>query len=619
MGGEVTETNAIPVTLGTLAAQVAALIAGDSGFYVQKSLNGSDFANVATVRTNLGLGTLAQQAASAVAITGGTINGTVIGATTAANGHFSNVMAGDAFAMPAAPRRFTAYVAQSIASPGAVYRWGGTVSGTLASSLTGYYATVLDSDVLQFSNTGQGMTLVYQGHALSAGWSGGRTTQQSFLTINGAGVAGQAAYHVSGSSFAQSSAEFGGVTGDNRGNLFGRNDQAYVAGGSGYHVLSAFGNETDIAVASNAAVEWKCGIKVVQRSFDAVRGTIADYAFSMSNGSSGAPPGWRVGFAWGGYEGWWPFTTSSRLSGLVRSSLSISPGAPPYAAGRGIDLTGIAMSDAAFASDRFRVDGGGNVGATKLSGETLQTRSSILAKTAVVSAIDVLEGGLFTGDVAITIPAPGGSGTAATATPGTVSIPLIAAVNSRGTGYAVGDTFTLTGGTYGTQAVGEITKVGSGGAVYGVRMTEPGSYSVVPTSPVATTATSGAGSGLTVTPAVQLLTVTVTGGGSNYAEHAHPEPTTAGSGTTFRQAMLKVSMTATPADLDLSNAGNATKVTTIKVGSNQVVAGRQTGWTAPTGTLSRGTFDQSTVTLPQLAQRVAALITDLTTHGLVGA
>lgn len=40
---------------------------------------------------------------------------------------------------------------------------------------------------------------------------------------------------------------------------------------------------------------------------------------------------------------------------------------------------------------------------------------------------------------------------------------------------------------------------------------------------------------------------------------------------------------------------------------------------APTGTLARTTFDQSTVTLAELAKRVAALITDLqSTHGLLG-
>lgn len=50
----------------------------------------------------------------------------------------------------------------------------------------------------------------------------------------------------------------------------------------------------------------------------------------------------------------------------------------------------------------------------------------------------------------------------------------------------------------------------------------------------------------------------------------------------------------------------------------RVVTNRQTGWAAPTGTISRATFDQSTVTLPQLAQRLAALITDLIAHGLIG-
>lgn len=58
------------------------------------------------------------------------------------------------------------------------------------------------------------------------------------------------------------------------------------------------------------------------------------------------------------------------------------------------------------------------------------------------------------------------------------------------------------------------------------------------------------------------------------------------------------------------------------VGADSVIGARRTGWTAPTGTLSRTTFDQATVTLPQLAQRVAALITDLHGqaggHGLIG-
>lgn len=58
---------------------------------------------------------------------------------------------------------------------------------------------------------------------------------------------------------------------------------------------------------------------------------------------------------------------------------------------------------------------------------------------------------------------------------------------------------------------------------------------------------------------------------------------------------------------------------TLSFNGTQVLTSRQTGWAAPTGTLSRATFDQSTVTLAQLAQRVAALIVDITTHGAIGA
>ena len=61
------------------------------------------------------------------------------------------------------------------------------------------------------------------------------------------------------------------------------------------------------------------------------------------------------------------------------------------------------------------------------------------------------------------------------------------------------------------------------------------------------------------------------------------------------------------------------KATSFFVETNQVVSSRKSGWTAPTGTATRTTFATSTVTLPQLAERVKALIDDLRTHGLIGA
>lgn len=60
----------------------------------------------------------------------------------------------------------------------------------------------------------------------------------------------------------------------------------------------------------------------------------------------------------------------------------------------------------------------------------------------------------------------------------------------------------------------------------------------------------------------------------------------------------------------------------LQVSSLPVVGARKTGWATATGTATRTAFDTSTVTLPQLAERVKALIDDFHAtagHGLIGA
>lgn len=68
-------------------------------------------------------------------------------------------------------------------------------------------------------------------------------------------------------------------------------------------------------------------------------------------------------------------------------------------------------------------------------------------------------------------------------------------IPSGGTGYAIGDTITLSGGT-GTPAVLTVSNV-SAGAVTAVVVTTRGSYSAVPANPVGQASTSGAGTGAT--------------------------------------------------------------------------------------------------------------------------
>lgn len=69
----------------------------------------------------------------------------------------------------------------------------------------------------------------------------------------------------------------------------------------------------------------------------------------------------------------------------------------------------------------------------------------------------------------------------------------------------------------------------------------------------------------------------------------------------------------------VSASGNINTDGQYTVDGTRVVTNRVTGWGAPTGTATRTTFATGTVTTAQLAERVKALIDDLTTHGLIGA
>jgi hypothetical protein len=56
----------------------------------------------------------------------------------------------------------------------------------------------------------------------------------------------------------------------------------------------------------------------------------------------------------------------------------------------------------------------------------------------------------------------------------------------------------------------------------------------------------------------------------------------------------------------------------LLLNETKVVGVRKTGWSSATGTATRSSFDTATVTTAQLAERLKALLDDLTTHGLIG-
>jgi hypothetical protein len=88
------------------------------------------------------------------------------------------------------------------------------------------------------------------------------------------------------------------------------------------------------------------------------------------------------------------------------------------------------------------------------------------------------------------------------------SIATVATVSAGGTGYAVGNTIILTGGTFSTPVTLTVATL-SGSAVATVTITNAGVYSSVPSNPVAQGSTSGGGSGAT-------FNVTWSQGGAGY-------------------------------------------------------------------------------------------------------
>ncbi len=107
------------------------------------------------------------------------------------------------------------------------------------------------------------------------------------------------------------------------------------------------------------------------------------------------------------------------------------------------------------------------------------------------------------------IRATDGTDTAASASINQAGVATAAVATGGTSGFAVNDTITLTGGTFTTAAVLTVTSVASG-VVTGVSVTTPGSYSVLPTNPVAKGTTTGSGVG-TPTFTLSFACLTLTG------------------------------------------------------------------------------------------------------------
>lgn len=314
------------------------------------------------------------------------------------------------------------------------------------------------------------------------------------------------------------------------------------------------------------------GIQTVLEPDAQLVGMRSAAAYGIVNNTSYTGDGWDFAFSYLLNNGIHALNaTRGTVLGAADNQYTTSP-----TAAFGVDLVSLTLSQGAFRgpAGTALIDGSGNIGGQIAAGTTLQTRSEVRAQTAVVNTITVIDGSLILTKPTLTVAAPPGSGTQATAEVNTMAAALFKSL-SGGADYAVSDTVTLSGGTFTTAAVFTVAEV-LAGVPKRLTLTTAGSYTVLPTGPVSTT-TSGAGTGLTMEVWWTILTVSVTGAGTNYPLIPPPlvtaAKTTSGSDISpLRRPMFQVAMTASAAPLVL-NTGERVIIPTTHTPANASATG----------------------------------------------
>lgn len=347
-------------------------------------------------------------------------------------------------------------------------RFGGNFFGTLTGGPVGVnFLVAADTDTV---NAPAGFILAYVGQNVQANAVGGRTTFQSRLDINANVDAGTMIYYTAQGRHAVATGGLGGVHFGPKGAVFGGNGLAELHAasgtrpGAGMNIGQLISDELNLASEFGTQAYWQHMQQIVQLSNHVTRAATSDAGIIFANQplTAGA---WRKGISFGAVNGKWPFSNSSQLIGSFPNTATIVSAA--YSAADGIDFSYISFARNAFMTANAALDGNDNFGAQVTAGITLQARDGIVAKTAVVNTISVIDSGLWGigATPTLTIDSPPGSGTTATATIAAWTCGRVGRIDAAGSGYTVGNLLLDTGGTAAPFAAFQVIKVNSTGGV----------------------------------------------------------------------------------------------------------------------------------------------------------
>lgn len=199
----------------------------------------------------------------------------------------------------------------------------GTISGIASAAPDGFispFNILISEDSVDTTTSGNsalnGFTLF---HKVFGGYTGSRNAILVELSIRGPAAAN--ATYTSGTFLATTNSNLGGTSGaytNYKGGIFGANPDVFLLSGA-TNIISAVGQETDVAIPTGANAANKFGHSIVLTGNDRNRGDYDDAGISFGI-QGGATTTWKRGISFGQYAGGWVFGTDSTLIGAQNSA-----------------------------------------------------------------------------------------------------------------------------------------------------------------------------------------------------------------------------------------------------------------------------------------------------------